>query len=555
MIGSRRRFGGECWLAVFVLLLVGCRQASVEQPNLTPVSISSRTIDRQDLLCSGAFALHELDHVTAVPGGDLVQMFEANGGGVAINDLDNDGDLDIVLANHAAPNTILWNEGGLTFRTERMAHGDSRAVNIIDLDGDGWLDILFTRRVSAPNYWRNNQDGSFSLTLLPGVDKPLYAIDWGDLDGDGDLDFVGGTYDAALLAEFGQEFLASGDAGIYLYAQDGSGNFTATQLADQAQALALTLHDLNQDDKLDILVGNDFGVPDYVWVQSESGWEAADIFAATTHSTMSFDFGDIDNNGMFDLFATDMKPYAKDPITLAAWQPIIDSMMSDPHPEDDPQIMENVLQIGDQDSFYVNEAPRLGVNATGWSWSGKFGDLDQDGWLDLYVVNGFIEASTFVHQRNYELVEQNQAFHNDGQGGFAPMPAWELGSERSGRGMSMADLDLDGDLDIVVNNLRGAAQLFENQICEGGSIQIELNWENAGNRRGIGSQLRLHTDAGVMVRAVKAGSGYLSGDPSRIHFGFPEDARLERLEIIWADGKRSIVSDLQENNVLMVVRN
>ncbi len=203
-----------------------------------PVTIESIPLKEINSNCSGRFVVHQLDHTTTVPGGDRVRMFEANGGGVAINDLDNDGDLDIVLANHADPNTILWNEGGLDFRSERIAEGDSRAANIVDVDGDGWLDIVFTRRVSAPNYWRNEDGQHFRRTLLPGVDKPLYAINWTDLDRDGDLDFVGGTYDAGLLTDFGAEFLASGKAGVYVYENQG-GRYAVTRLADRAQAMAL----------------------------------------------------------------------------------------------------------------------------------------------------------------------------------------------------------------------------------------------------------------------------------------------------------------------------
>jgi hypothetical protein len=92
---------------------------------------------------------HVLDHTTTVPSGDQVRNFEANGSGVAINDLDNDGDLDIVLGNHAGRNTILWNEGGLSFTSERMDVGDTRTVNIADLDADGWLDILLTHGFRA----------------------------------------------------------------------------------------------------------------------------------------------------------------------------------------------------------------------------------------------------------------------------------------------------------------------------------------------------------------------------------------------------------------------
>lgn len=485
--------------------------------------------------CSGSFVAHTLEHTTTVPGGDTVRMFEANGGGVGLGDLDNDGDLDIVLANHAAPNSVLWNETGLRFRRENLGEGEARAVTLVDLDADGRLDIVFSRRVSAPNFWHNQGDGTFALELLSGIDKPLYALNWADLDGDGDLDLVGASYDAALLTELGQEFLESGKAGVYVYRNDG-GKFTETKLAEGAQALALAITDLNEDGRPDIWVGNDFAVPDSVFLNTPEGWLADDSITATTHSTMSLDTGDLDNDGGMEIFATDMKPYPQE--DKAPWLPMMDMM--EPHTEGDPQVMENVLQRRAGETF-SNEAPAWGVDGTGWSWSAKFGDLDEDGFLDLYVVNGMMESTTFKELPNHELVEENQAFRNDGAGRFVPMPAWGLASTLSGRGMSMGDLDADGDLDIIVNNLRGAAQLFENELCGGESLQIDLLWPGSQNTRGLGTLATLYTDKDTYRRDVRALSGYLSGDPPRLHFGFPKDAVLDRLELRWPDGKVSVI--------------
>lgn len=516
-----------------------------------PVDAQMQPEDQQRV-CSGQFIAHDLDHMTTVPGGDQVRQFEANGSGVAINDLDNDHDLDIVLGNHAGMNTILWNEGGFNFRTEPMAHGGTRGVNIVDVDGDGWMDIVFTRIGAGPSYWRNMGNGQFEQQVLPGIAGPLYSASWADLDGDGDLDMVGATYDAELLYLRGTDFLASGDAGVYYYENNG-GEFTQTRLADQAQGLALVLLDLNDDQRLDILVGNDFAVPDFTWYRTDDGWQQVEAFAAMTHSTMSFDFGDIHNDGGLELFATDMKPYADDPQTMAAWQPVMESMMSQDHAADDPQVMSNVLQITEVAGF-DESAVESGVDATGWSWSSKFGDLDQDGFLDLYVVNGMMEATMFAHLPDHELVEENQALRNDRSGEFVSMPQWGLASVRSGRGMSMADIDGDGDLDIIVNNLRGMAQLFENQLCTGRSLQVDVRWRGTDNPYAVGAVLRLHTSAGTYQRQIRVSSGYLSGDTARVHFGFPDDAALQMLEIQWPDGVVTTVNTLTSNAIMRVER-
>ncbi len=549
-------------LFILLLSLAGCapqadragaaRPAPPELPAaLAPVNVEQIALAQSSQGCTNTFVASDLPHTTTVPG-DAVEMFEANGAGVAVNDLDRDGDLDVVLANHSASNTILWNEGQLRFRAEPMQHGDSRAVTIVDVDGDGWLDIVFTRRSSAPNYWRNSGGTQFVREELARVYKPANAINWADLDGDTDLDFVAGSYDAGLLADHGNSFLMGSSAGVYTYENRDDG-FRATRLAAKSQALAIALFDLNADDRRDIVVGNDFAVYDQMWEQRGDGWSATQPFSTTSHSTMSLDLGDIDNDGSPELFSTDMKPYTQDIATLAVWRPLMAELWEPPL-KGDPQIMENVLQVRDKDRTFRNQAYQRGVDASGWSWSGKFGDLDNDGFLDLYVVNGMIEAEIFDYLPNHELVEENQMFHNDGRGYFVRAPHWGLGSTRSGRGMSMADLDGDGDLDIVVNNLRGAAQLFENRLCGGSSLEVDLNWPESKNQRAIGATLTLHTSAGTYYRDVRAASGYLSGDPARIHIGFPASAIPLRLDIRWPDGTMSAIDQPPPHTLLTITR-
>jgi enediyne biosynthesis protein E4 len=535
---------------LMVVITVGLLLGVQTSPNFAvPVAVETLPLT-ENQACSGAFIAHDLDHISSVPGGEKVRMFEANGGGVGINDLDNDGDLDIVLANHAGLNTILWNEGQLNFRTETMIHGDSRAITLVDVDGDTQIDIVASRTNRAPTYWHNDGDNHFSQQFLGGVGKPLYSINWADLDNDGDLDLVGATYDASLLTDYGQDFLTSGNGGVYYY-ENRDGQFHLNTLATTAQGLALALLDLNNDGHLDIWVGNDFALPDYTWYWTETGWQPGNIPASMSYSTMSLDFGDVNNDGENEIFSTDMKPFADNSDGETVLRGIIDGINADPRPIGDTQITANVLQSVDSQNVWTQTSP---IDATGWSWSGKFGDLDQDGFLDLYVVNGFIEISTFAQLPDHELVEENRVFRNRGDGQFEPVLVWGLGSLRSGRGMSMADLDDDGDLDIVINNLRATAQLFENQLCQGRSLQVDLQWPESGNTQAIGAQLILSTDRGTYYREVKAASGYLSGDPSRTHFGFPDDAQLQQLQIEWPDGAASTVEELIANTRILAKR-
>lgn len=508
--------------------------------------------------CSEQFVAHDLPHRTGTDDG-VIEMYEANGSGVALADFDRDGDLDIALAGYDE-NSILWNEGALNFRKEVLFHGGSRAVLAVDLDGDGWTDLLFSRIGGALNFFSNRGDTGrgdtsaeprFVQETVPGISAPVYALAAADLDGDLDLDLVSASYDIGLLTEQGSDYLLAERGGLYLHFQE-EGNFRSQRLTTSAQALALSTVDLDDDGRIDVLVGNDFAVPDEVWLNREDGWEAANPFAETSYSTMSFDWGDLDNRDRPALFASDMKPYATDPTTLARWAPLIRSLWFSPE-EDDPQRQENVLNVPAATGEWENQAYTRRIDATGWSWSGLFGDLDQDGRLDLYVVNGFIEAETFAYLPDHELVEENQVLRNRG-GDFERRPDWGLGSLRSGRGMAQGDLDGDGDLDIVINNLRDPAQLFENQLCAGRSLQVDLRWPESGNTGTVGATVYLESDDGRLRRDVQVARGYLSGDSGRLHFGFPEGTSLHRLEVHWPDGAISHWEDPPESGFISLTR-
>ena len=249
---------------------------------------------------------------------------------------------------------------------------------------------------------------------------------------------------------------------------------------------------------------------------------------------MSYAAGDVDNNGSLELLAADMKPYLTGPEVDAAWRPLRvaeaeqlaktaaitgEEAAPDPH-----QVETNTLQVRGPGGAFAERGEWAGIAATGWTWSAQFGDLDNDGFLDLYAVNGMIDADIFGHLPGAELVEQNQALRNDGGGRFVRTPEWGLGATESGRGMAFADLDNDGDLDIVVNNLEEPAVLFENRLCGGAAVEVDLLRPGSPNPRAIGAAVRLTAGAAAYLRTVQAGSGYLSSGPARLHFGLPAAA-------------------------------
>ncbi|MDX2006474.1 MAG: CRTAC1 family protein [Meiothermus sp.] len=519
-------------------LLLGLLSAGATAPRgiagpTVPVEAINRDLNRG--VCGTGFLTHDLEH-TSLGRTSPIRGFDGNGSGVALGDLNDDGLIDIVLATQVGEASVLWNRGGLRFERQALPAHNTKAVATVDVDGDGRLDIAFTHNVLYPSYWRN-ESGRFAETRLSGVRYPAFAFLWDDLYGLGRLDLVTASYDPILEAENRDGFLFSDGAGVIVHSPSPDG-YIERRLFKKSFALALAAFDTDADGRRDIIVGNDFDLPDMAWRQSPAGqWVKAQPFVRFSKHTMSFSAADINNDGLPELFSTDMKPDFRDLKTLAQWVPLMERTYKKARYKA-PQKTENYLQMW-RGRGYQNMAYQLGLDATGWSWSAKFGDLDNDGYEDLYVVNGMTDIEQFPYLKDGELVEANQVFRNRQGRYFDRVPGWNLGSTRSARGMSMADLDNDGDLDIVVNNLGSKAQLFENRLCGSPAIQVELRWQATQNTRAIGSQIVLRAGGSQQWRQVTSVSGYISGDAPRAHFAMT--GPQGQLEVTWPDGKRSVV--------------
>ena len=506
-------------LASFFLLaivLASCGEDSVfDGP---AVSASIATTPHVDGECSGRFVEHELPHRTQGPG-NTASTFDGTGAGIATADLDDDGDLDLVIPNLFGTTTIAESRPNADdgFVAHELIEGRFRAAATIDIDADDDMDIVLTTGIGPPVLFRNSGSGElgdrFEREQIPGVRAASYAMAWSDLGGDGDLDLITGSYNAELTILRNSPVLGS-DTGVVLH-ENVNDELVTTRLSADAQALAVATVDVDGDGKTDILVGNDLATPDMVFVDSGTGWDPVQPFSTTSYSTMSYDAADLDGDGQVELFSTDMAPMAD--ADLNDYRNVFEDMEAAPRP-DDIQTPENVL-LERSDDGWVNRGRSLGVEATGWSWSGVFGDLDNDGRQDVFVVNGMRSDLLFDFLPDASLVEQNQVFRNTGDA-MAPMLDWGLNDPAGGRGAVVVDMDNDGDLDIAVNNLDAPAKLFENQLCTGDrSLTVELRWPGTGNLRALGATVVVLDDGDQQHRHMTSSRGYLSGAAPVVHFG------------------------------------
>ena len=542
------------------LVAAGCSTSggdAVTTAATVAVEVVAQPFEASTEPCSGTFVPHELDHAT-LGRGVITAMSDGTGAGVLLEDLDDDGRVDIVLPNLSGETSILWNQGDLIFDRSVPIEGRFRQALAVDVDGDGRRDVLLSTGIGPPITLRAT-DGDAA------VDSPVvferqefrtravsYSMAAGDLDGDGGLRLVTGSYNAELTQNRDPRVLTGTDVGIAIHrlAEGPGPDQVATEfLTEQAQALVTLVVDLDGDGHNDVFVGNDLGTPDGVWLGGAGGLQPAAPFDTTTLSTMSLDVVDFDNDGDRDVIATDMAPMEGS--DLDPWQELAADIEA--ARIDEVQEPQNKVQFA-ADGGYQDRAVELGVDATGWSWSGVAGDLDADGLLDLYVVNGMQAEAVFPQLTDGALIEANQAFRNTGDG-LAPVPEWDMGLTAGGRGMAQADLDGDGDLDVVINNLGSPAVLMENRLCGGSSLIVDLRWDGVVNRDALGATVTVTDTAGVeRSRQILSNRGYLSSPPTEAHLGLGDADSPVSVRVTWPDGAVSTVDDVSTAAHLTLTR-
>jgi hypothetical protein len=543
----------QLFIPLVALITNACSvAASVQVWSGTSVPVTSSVIPYTPAApCTGTFIPHPMTHTTTVQ--TPVRLFASNGSGVATGDVNNDGQPDIVLANISGAATLAINTGNFRFLEQPLDLPNARAVQIVDVNGDGSADISATHQGAGISVLLNNNtpnNPSFRRLQATFGSARTYSMLWHDFNDDHLLDLVTGSYDAEAPRGGSQSVFDAQANGVTLHTQTPDGGFTQIRLSDHANALSISALDIDGDGRDDIVVGNDFDTRDMVWLHHGTNWVPVQPFVSTPHSTMSYDLADLDRDGAPELLAADMNPYDTSVQTLAQWLPVT-SRMTQYHPADDPQLMENAILQRGADNRWHNLSRTVAATSTGWSWSTRFGDLDNDGHLDLYAVNGMIAQELFPFLPDHALIERNQALRYDGRR-YAPAPQWNLDAIASGRGMAMTDLNADGQLDIVVNNLQAPSVIYQNALCAGAALTVSLRQAGA-NPQAIGAQLRLTSGDITRWGTITTTRGYLSGDLPAVHFGLGADAPT-LLAVRWPDGALSTIDTLPRAGHIVIER-
>ena len=540
-------------------------------------------------------------------------MYTYIGGGVAVGDLNGDGLEDIYFTSNSSGDKLYLNQGDLRFKdiTEQAGiknlPGFNTGVTMADINADGFLDIYVSR-----GGWKN-EDGKFKNLLyinngdltfteraeelgLADANRTIQATFF-DYDKDNDLDvYISNTPDITSRTQVLDldkvqkdpktlELLGSDR----LYQNDGTGHFTdvserAGLLYDIGFGLNPQVGDLNNDGWPDVYVCNDFNVPDLAYINNGDGTftESRDkLFKHMSFNSMGSDMADIDNDGLLDLMTLDMNPqdYVRSKTTMAMTS--IDQFELMVEKGYHHQYMHNMLQLNNGNGTFSEIGNMSGIANTDWSWALLSADFDLDGFNDVFVTNG-VYRDVIDRDKNNEILATLRAngrkptaedflkfaqmlpqqklnnffFRNIGDRTFEDVSnSWVDSKPTFSNGAAYADFDNDGDLDVVINNINDEATFLQNRTVEtrGGNF-LKLDLVEAGkNKFGIGTRVNLYFKDGTkQTREVTPTRGFLSAVPNTLYFGLNKNPSVEKMEVIWPDGKVQVLDNVNANQTLSI---
>ncbi|MCX2718174.1 VCBS repeat-containing protein [Lentiprolixibacter aurantiacus] len=532
----------------------------------------------------------------------LDYLYFYNGGGTAIGDINGDGLPDIYLAGNQVKNKLYLNKGNLEFEdiTEQAGVAGNSSWNtgaiMGDVNGDGLLDIYVCAVVGIKGFsgynelFINNGDNTFTESAARyGLDFDSYSSSAAflDYDLDGDLDLYLLNHAVHTEESYGRanlRYKRNYETGDKLLRNDGE---SFTDVSEEAgifggiigYGLGVAVSDFNQDGYPDIYVGNDFHEDDYYYLNNGDGTFTESLkkfFGHTTRFSMGNDVADVNHDGWPDLISLDMLPEEEEILKTSEGDDNVQTQrMRIDRFGYHYQFSRNMLQLNRPGSFYAETALQSGIAASDWSWSALFADYDQDGEQDLFISNGIpkrpndLDYIRFVSSEeirskinNTRLVDQDAlemmpsgAVHNyyfRGKGAsFENLSETMLRKDTLVSGATAyADLDLDGDLDLVTNNLNREASLYINQTNNKANyLKIKFNYPGP-NKFGIGTKVFSYHKGLLQYKELYPVRGFQASSEPIIHFGYGQTDVVDSLKIVWPDGTFQVVKNAKVNQTL-----
>ncbi|MCH7733014.1 MAG: CRTAC1 family protein [Candidatus Marinimicrobia bacterium] len=536
-------------------------------------------------------------------------LYFNNGAGVAAGDINNDGLIDLYFTSNQQSNKLYLNKGNLRFEdiTDEAGvagKGDwTTGVTMADVNGDGFLDIYVCQVGNYKSLQGRNQLFINQGDLTFKEEAHDYGLDFQgfstqaaffDYDMDGDLDMYLLNHSVHTSRSYGGAALRFGHdarAGDRLYRNDEvEGGRVFRDITRRAgiyssqigYGLGVNICDINNDGFPDIYISNDFHENDYLYINNGNGTfseRLTEMLAHTSRSSMGNDVGDINNDGLLDVIVLDMLPDEQ-------------NILKQSGGEDDYELFEIKLNYGYYHQFVRNtlqlnlgggmfsEIGRLaGIYATDWSWSPLFCDVDNDGWKDIFITNGIYRRANdldyvkfltggnryFPTRDNSDVPDKvlyekmplypnvNYIYKNNGDLTFSNMAeAWGFDTRSYSNGSTYADLDNDGDLDLIVNNINGLAFIYRNNATtqlNNHYLSVVLKGKGL-NPRAVGTRVTLFCNGQKMVAEQFATRGFMSATSDVLHFGLGPTNVIDSLVVRWPDRSEQMFYDVPVDQVI-----
>lgn len=531
-----------------------------------------------------------------------------NGGGVSIGDINNDGLSDIYFTGNMVGSRLYLNKGDFEFEEIAKKAGVfasglwNTGTTMADVNADGLLDIYVCRSAAKDPSKRknllfiNNGDLTFTESAKAyGIDDSGYSTQGAffDYDKDGDLDLYVLNHSTQEYAGFGQitaslknkknsafsDKLYKNENGVYTDVSDQAGLVSNVL----GFGLGVAISDLNGDGWSDIYISNDYNEQDYLYINNMDGTfseRLENFIGHTSLFSMGSDIADINNDGFNDIMTLDMLPESNyrqkmvsGPDNYDKYQLLVNSGFYN-------QTMRNMLHLNNQGQSFSEIGQFSGISNTDWSWTSLFADLDNDGYKDLFITNGYKRDYTNMDFINYAVqakleenktgkqtaimellkeipatIEENYTYKNNGDLTFSKKnQEWGLNQKSLSNGAAYADLDNDGDLDIVVNNIEQEAFIYQNNSeLNTSNHYLKVNLKGEGkNTFGIGSKISLKVGDQLISQEMMSTRGYQSSVDHILVFGLGEKDSVVDLNIVWPNFKEQSISNLPANQTIIL---